>query len=184
MQISQRRSDAHLPTQVLRSTLVDDGPGTLHEPWLDRVGVAGTVTDAGTVLTVILATGETDHAVLDAQIAAAEPKAAELVNRARAEAALPPVRPDPALVATARKMVAESIQRACFVGFDRPGCGGHHPNGADEWFSHQTTWVSGENAFSWYLAPAQPGEDKLTRFGAAAALGPDGTVWAVLLMAV
>lgn len=49
-------------------------------------------------------------------------------------------------------------------------------------FSSRYTWVSAEDAFTWNLDQADKAET-YRRFGAAAALGPDGTVWSVLLLA-
>lgn len=36
---------------------------------------------------------------------------------------------------------------------------------------------------AFYVAPAEPGDDRLKRFGAAATLAADGTVWHVLVLA-
>lgn len=181
--LASARDDVHLPTEALGATLRGEGPGTLREPWLGRLGVAVDITAAGAVTFIVLATGDADRAALRAQIAGAEPKAAELVNRARAEAALPPVRLDAALVTAARQLLAESVRRGCFVRVSDPTCPGGTTPRAASWYSRQSTWVDGEAAYGWDVAPAGPGDDRLTRFGAAATLGPDGTVWSTLVLA-
>ncbi len=178
------RAGPHLPTAFVSSSLTSDGPGTLHERWLDRVGSAARVTERGAVLVVVLATGEADRAALEAELAAAEPKATELVNQARAEAHLPPVSLDPRLVDAARRWLAEVHQRGCLVGSGGVrGCPGPEPAGADWWWGSQFTWFGADAGFTWDLRPAAPGDERLRRFGAAAALAADGTVWAALLLA-
>jgi len=179
--LSHSWSGASLPSLQLDGELSSEGPGTLRDPWLDRVGVAATVTGSGTVVVLVLATGDTDRAALAAQVAEAEPKATELVNRARQTAGVPPVRLDPSLVASAKLLAEESARRGCLVAMDDPGCPGPGPPGADEWYSRQYTWVSGEAAYAWDLSPTRAGDERLTHFGAAAVLGPDGTVWSTLV---
>jgi len=167
----------------LSNTLATNGPETLREPWLDRLGVAVDITERGAVLFLVLASGETDRAALDAQIAAAEPKATELIGQTRREASLGPVRLDPALVTSAKQLALESARRGCFVAMDDPACPGGGRPGADKWYSRRSTWVDGEAAYTWNLSPAQPGDDRFTRFAAAATLGPDGTVWSTVVFA-
>jgi len=181
VQLSHSWSGPSLSSLQLNADLASEGPGTLRDPWLDRVGVAATVTESGTVQLVVLATGDTDREALAAQLAAAEPKAADLVNRARQEAAVPPVRLDPSLAASARLLAEESARRGCPVAIDDPGCPGPGPPGADLWYDRQYTWVSGEGAYSWDLSPPQAGDERFTHFGAAAVLGPNGTVWSTLI---
>lgn len=172
-----------LPTLALNSTLEKEGPRTLREPWLSRVGVAAKISDAGTVMFVVLATGEADRSALAAELTAGEAKATELVNRARAEAGLPEVRLDPALVEAAKRWVADAARYGCYVGHDgNRGCPGAEPTAGNRWWFGQRTWASGEDAFVWNLAPADRGDEKFSRFGAAATLGPDGAVWAILVL--
>lgn len=185
VEVSHLRSGAHLASSLLSWTLRRDGSDSLIAPWLATVGIASKITESGTVLFVILATGEADRPALTAELAAAEPRATELVNQARAEAALPAVRLDGALVDAARQWLVEASRRGCYVGFESdPGCPGPDPKGADWWTARQSTWSGGERAFTWYLAPAQFGDDTYTRFGAAATLAPNGTVWSMLVLAV
>ena len=183
VRVSYREDGPALMTSYLNSTLVDEGPGSLREPWLNRFGVAARVADDGTMLFVVLATGEPDLAGLNAQLRAVEPQATELINGARAEAGLPPVRLDPVLVEAARIWVAESTSRGCEVGYDA-GCPWNVAPPADWWLGGRTTWWSPEEAFDFYLAPARPGEERLTRCGAAASVGSDGMVWSALLCAL
>ena len=154
----------------------------MREPWLTQVGAAAKVTDAGAVLMVVVATGEPDRAALAAQLAASEARATDLVNRARTEASLPPLRVDPTLVAAAKTWLAQTVQRGCFADPSNPTCPGAGPTRTATWTGYRSPWVDGDAAFTWDLRPAEVGDDRLKRFGAAATLAPDGTVWSLLVM--
>jgi hypothetical protein len=182
VKLSFEDDELEFHSNLLRNTLGDEGPGTLREAWLTSVGVAAKVTEAGKVLFIVVATGEVDHAVLAAEIAATESKAPDLVNKARAEAALPPVSWDPALAVLARQWVAEASRRGCYVGFDdQPDCPGTLPQAAESVYASRRIWSRTEGAFTWYLAPAQHGDDQMKRFGAAAAIAADGVLWCVIM---
>lgn len=185
VRITHHQDGLHLPTSLMRSTLDDEGPGTLREAWLTRVGVAVNIGGDGTVTYLVLATGETDRGPLNAQLDAAAAQATAAVNRSRAEAALPPVRLDPALMAAAKEWTVEASDRRCFVAYASSprSCPGADPRGADVYWANQQTWWDADEPFDWYLAPAELGHDRLRWFGTAATIGPDGTVWSVLLMA-
>lgn len=174
---------AHLPLAGLSAILDDGEPGTLGEPWLAKVGVSADIAEGGAVLILLLATGEADRGALAAQLVAAEPKATELVNRSRAEAGLPAVQPDPRLVEAARQWVAEAARQGCYVAYDIPGCAGTAPKGADLFYGRHGSWRGADDAFTWNLTGPEPDERTFTRFGAAATLAPDGTIWAMVAFA-
>ena len=171
----------HRATSSLNWALTHDGPGTLQEPWLDRIATAVAVTDRGNVQYVVVATGEPDRRSLAAQLQAAEVQAPALVNEARATARLPAVRLDPALAVAAKRALAEAIRLGCVEG---PGCAAADPPDVDTWYVDRRVWHSGEDAFTWDLRPADDQDSALKRFGAAAALAPDGLVWTLLLLDV
>lgn len=98
-----RWNGAHFPALDLNNLLAGDA-GEIRETWLKRVGVAVAITAGGRTTFMVLATGAKDRASLAAELAAVEPRAAELVNRSRAEAALPPVRLDAALIDAAKAL--------------------------------------------------------------------------------
>jgi hypothetical protein len=174
----------HAPTSDWNATMEGEGPGSLNEPWLDRAGVAVTITDTGRVVYVVLATGETDRAALSAELDTMQARAVELVNRARAEVALPPVTANPALTAAARGWATEMSERGCYVGLGGSGgCPGLYRPDVDQVYVDRSPWSGPEDAYTFSLAPAQAGDELLKRFGAAAVLGPDGTVWSVLAFA-
>lgn len=182
--VSHLKAGPHLATSILNAVLDDADAGTLSDAWLDRAGTGTKVSDSGTVIFVVLASGEADRAALATQLVVAEARAPELVNRSRAEAALPPVQPDAALMDAARQWVAEASRRGCYVSHDvELGCPGPEPRRADRWHVRQHTWYTADHAFVWYLAPAAEGDHELKRFGAAAALAADGTVWSILVFA-
>ena len=183
VRVGTTRKGPHLPVLDLLRVLDDKGPGALDERWLTRAGVASRMSDDGTVRSMVVATGEADRAALDAQLDAAAATAPDLVNRSRAEALLPPVVMDPLLVRVAEGWVAESSRRGCYIGL-RPedrGCPGIDLPGIDWFLVDQATWYSPAAPFRWDLSPAQPGDERLKAFGAAAAVGPDGMVWTILL---
>jgi uncharacterized protein YkwD len=174
----------HAPTSDWNATMEGEGMHTLNEPWLNRAGVAVTITEAGRVVYVVLAAGEPDRAALSAELEAMQARAADLVNRARAEAALPSVAADPALTAAARGWAAEMSARGCYVGLSGSGaCPGLYRPDVDQVLVDRSLWRGAESAFTFYLAPAEAGDEKLKRFGIAAVLGTDGTVWSVLVFA-
>lgn len=173
-------NDTYLPSQFLDIRLAKDGPGTLREPWLRRVGAALKITDTGTVVYVVLAAGEADQAALAHDIEAARPKATELVNHRRVELGLKKLRLDPGLDALAGRTLAEALQRQCFPGLDR--CSGRFPKGTDSYYTQMSPYSSPEGAFDLAMY-REDGDESFTRFGAAATIGPGGLVWSVLLLA-
>lgn len=82
----------------------------------------------------------------------------------------------------ARQWVTESSRLGCLLGYDGSlTCSEPLPR-APHWYGSRSTWVTAEDAFTWDLAPAEPGDERLTRFGSAAILGPDGMVWSALVL--
>ncbi len=178
------RTGPHLPTTALSFALEAKDPGVLRETWLETVGVAVTVTDTGTMSFVVLSSGKADRSALDAELAAAETRATDLVNRSRAEAALPPVTLDPVLAVAARRWATDAGRRGCYPGFGGlRSCSGDPPPVGDYFYFDQSTWSGGESPFTWDLTERTPGDEQLRRFGAAAVLAPDGTVWSMLALA-
>lgn len=181
VRLVHEQGGAHRVTSTLNWALSHDGPGTLHEAWLRRFGVAALVTDQGDVLSVVVATGEANRAEVADSIMAAEPKMAELMAEVRTTDGLPGLRLDPRLAGSARRALAEAIGLGCFAG--DPGCPAPDPGDADLWYSRERAWYSPEDAFTWRLDPFAGDDLRLKRFGAAAAIGPDGAVWSLLLLA-
>ncbi len=181
VRIVHRQRGPHRSTGTVNRALTHDGPGTLQEPRLDRVGIAAKVTDRGNVLYVVLATGEADRSALEAELRAAEPKAQKLMDDARSSKGLPPLRLDPALSQAARQSLGQAIRLGCFP-LD-PGCPAAEPRRADQWYDRQLTWFSAEDAFTWNLSSEDDPAGELKRFGVAAAAGPHGGVWSMLLLA-
>jgi len=173
-------TETFLPSQFLNIRLDKKSPASLHEPWLSRFGAAAKITDTGTVVYVVLAAGEADRPALVRQIAEAEPRAAELVNRERTKLSLPEVRLDARLVTAAREVLLEAVKRKCFSADDH--CAAPFPDAAESSYQRRSTWFSPEEAFTWDLGRDE-GDDTYRRFGVAATIGPDGMVWSVLLLA-
>lgn len=178
--LSYTETASRLPSSFLNARLADEGPGSLHEPWLRWVGAAATVTETGVVTYVVLATGEAERPRLVGELDAAAPQAADLVNRHRTELGLPKLRLDPVLAGAARKALADATDRQCFAIDDN--CPAQFPKAADYFYGEKHLWYSPEAPFTWRLE-RQEGDEQYRRFGAAATIGPDGLVWTVLLLA-
>jgi hypothetical protein len=155
--VTHTETGPHLPVLSLVAALGGEGPGSLDESWLTQAGLATRISD-GTVQFLVLATGEADRAALNAELDAAAVNVADAVNRARADAQLPPVVAHPQLEQMARGWVRESSKRGCSIGLrpEERGCPDVTLDGIDSFWVDQATWYSATSPFQWTCRRPSP----------------------------